>query len=54
MTACLDVSGVDVVDETGNSVVPAGRPDRAAYDYTVERDGDRWFVIEDLVEAKDC
>lgn len=54
VTACLDVSGVDVVDEEGRSVVPAGRADRSAYQYTVERDGDSWFLVEDLLEAKAC
>ncbi|NLD76311.1 MAG: hypothetical protein GX643_06565 [Acidimicrobiales bacterium] len=54
VTACLDVSDTSIVDAQGNSVVPAGRPDQAAFDYTVERDGDQWFVVEDLLEAKDC
>lgn len=54
VTACLDVSGVDVVDADGNSVVPPDRPPQAAYDYVVERDGEQWFVVEDLLEAKDC
>lgn len=54
VTACLDVTDVDIVNSDGDSVVPATRPDRAAYDYTVEREGDRWYVIEDLIEAKDC
>jgi len=54
VTACLDVSGVDVLDSEGNSVVLPGRPDRVAYDYTVEKTPDGWFVIEDLLEGKDC
>lgn len=54
VTACLDVSDTSIVDAQGNSIVPAGRPDLASFDYTVERDGDQWFVVEDLLEAKDC
>jgi len=54
VTACLDVANVDVVDSAVESIVPATRPDRVAYDYTVENGGDRWYVIEDLLEAKAC
>lgn len=54
VTACIDVSGVNVVDVDGKSAVPPGRPDMSEYDYTVERDGEQWFVVEDLLESKDC
>ncbi len=46
-TACIDVSKVNVVDKKGKSVVRAGRPPRVEYDYVIERDGDKFYVVED-------
>lgn len=54
VTACVDVSKVDVVDGAGKSQVRPGRPERSAYDYTVERDGKQWFVVEDLLKGRSC
>lgn len=48
VTACIDVSKVNVVDKDGKSVVDANRPDRVEYHYTVEKASDgRWYVIKD-------
>ena len=47
VTACIDVGKVKVVDKDGESVVPSDRPPRVSYDYTVLRDGKRWFVIKE-------
>lgn len=51
--ACIDVSSVDVVDKKGKSVVAKDRPDRVRNQYTVEKDGEKYYVIKDeLVNAK--
>jgi glutathionyl-hydroquinone reductase len=38
VTACMDVSKVNVRDSDGKSVVTADRSPRVSYDYTVEMD----------------
>jgi len=45
--ACLDVSKVNLVDKDGKSVVAATRPSRVAYDYSVTKAGDVYFITED-------
>ncbi len=45
--ACLDVSKVNLVDKDGKSVVAATRPSRVAYDYSVRKAGDVYFITED-------
>lgn len=54
VTACIDVTKVNVVDSAGKSKVPADRPPRTSYDYKVQKDGDKYFVVEDLLEGKPC
>jgi hypothetical protein len=44
VSVCLDVSGVDLLDRAGKSVVNAGRPDRVDYDYVVSKVGARFLV----------
>lgn len=47
-TACIDVSGVNVVDKDGKSVVTPDRPARVKYRYLIEKGSDGGFyVIED-------
>ena len=51
VTMCLDVSGVDVVDRDGKSVVAKNRPDRVRDVLTVDQDtsSSKWFVTQDKV-----
>ncbi len=51
VTVCLDVSGVDVVDRDGKSVVAKNRPDRVRDVLTVDEDASssKWFVTQDKV-----
>lgn len=51
VTMCLDVSGVDVVDRDGKSVVTKNRPDRVRDVLTVDQDtsSSKWFVTQDKV-----
>jgi hypothetical protein len=50
VTACIDVSKVNLVDKDGKSVVAANRPPRVQYLYTVEKSSDGvFYVIEDKV-----
>ena len=46
-TACIDVSGVNVVDKDGKSVVSPDRPARVKYRYLIEKDDGLFYVIED-------
>jgi hypothetical protein len=50
VTACLDVSKVNLVDKVGKSVVAANRPARVQYLYTVEKGSDGvFYVVQDKV-----
>ena len=51
VTACIDVSKVNVTDKDGKSVVPADRPDRVGYDYAVEMDRQKWYVVREKVNG---
>lgn len=52
--ACLDVSGLDVVDGSGKSVVAANRPAQQEYTYTVQKAPEGFFVIEDSLKGQPC
>lgn len=54
VTACVDVSGVNVIDKAGKSVVLATREPRVRYTYKVQRDASQYFVVEDLLQGKPC
>jgi hypothetical protein len=51
VTACIDVSKVNVTDKDGKSVVPADRPARVSYDYAVEMDRQKWYVVKEKVHG---
>lgn len=52
VTVCLDVSGVDVVDAKGKSVVPTSRPSRDENQYTVQETSAGWFVVDQRVDSR--
>lgn len=62
LRACVDVSGVDVLDAAGRSVVTATRKDRARSDVTMYRyakgtpgaEAGGWFVYEATSKAEPC
>jgi hypothetical protein len=57
VTACADVSDVEVVDETGDSVVAEDRLDRSLQEFVLERDGSAevgWYVVEDTNRNEPC
>ena len=54
VSACLDVSAVDVVDATGKSVVRSDRPATQSYAYKVQKAPEGFFVIEDLLKGQSC
>ena len=50
VTACINVSKVNLVDKVGKSVVAANRPPRVQYFYTVEKGSDGvFYVVQDKV-----
>ena len=50
VTACVDVSKVNLVDNAGKSVVAANRPPRVQYLYTVQKGSDgAFYVVKDKV-----
>jgi hypothetical protein len=53
VTACIDASKVNLVDKNGKSVVPPEGPRRVSYDYTVENDQQKWYVIKEKA-TKTC
>ena len=54
VSACRDVTTVDVVDGSGKSVVKESRPDRQRFTYTVEKTPEGFFVTGDLLKAEPC
>lgn len=54
VTACVDVSGVDLVDKDGNSKVNPDRPDQQKYSYSVAKSSDGFFVTVDTLKGMPC
>ena len=54
VTACIDVSAVDVLDADGTSVVAENRPDRQSYTYTVAKAQQGFFVTGDTLKGEPC
>lgn len=54
VTACRDVSAVDVIDDSGNSVVRSDRPDRQQFTYSVLKAPEGFFVTEDQLKGSPC
>jgi hypothetical protein len=54
VSACRDVTAVDVVDGSGKSVVKDSRPERQRFTYTVEKTPEGFFVTGDLLKAEPC
>ncbi len=54
VTACVDVSGIDFVDEKGDSQVNPDRPDRQSFNYTVVKAKNEFFVTRDTLKGKPC
>jgi len=54
VTACRDVSAVDVIDDSGTSVVRSDRPDRQQFTYAVLKAPEGFFVTEDLLKGSPC
>ena len=54
VSACIDVSKVNIVDKAGKSVVRPGRPDRQRYPYTVVKAPQGFFVTVDTLKGKPC
>ena len=53
VTACIDASKVNLVDKNGKSVGPPEGPRSVSYDYTVQNDQRKWYVIKEKV-TKTC
>ena len=54
VTACRDVSAVDVIDDSGTSVVRSDRPDRQQFTYEVLKAPEGFFVTEDQLKGSPC
>ena len=54
VSACIDVSGVDLVNRNGVSQVPAGRPDQQRFSYTVAKTAQGFFVTTDTLKGQPC
>lgn len=57
VTACADVTDVDVMDENGDSIVPDTRLDRTLMNLVLERDDAAqvgWYVVEDKNLNEPC
>lgn len=54
VSACVDVSKVNIVDRAGKSVVRSGRPDQQRYSYTVVKVPQGYFVTVDTLKGKPC
>lgn len=54
VSACVDVSNVDLVDGNGNSRVNPKRPDQQKYTYRVAKTADGFFVTVDTLKGAPC
>lgn len=54
VSACVDVSNVNIVDKNGKSVVRTGRPDQQRYAYTVVKAPQGFFVTVDTLKGQPC
>ena len=54
VTACVDVSDLDVVDGDGKSVVVASRPAQQQFTYQVVKATEGFFVTQDTLEGRPC
>ena len=54
VSACVDVSKVNIVDKAGKSVVRSGRPDQQRYAYTVVKAPQGFFVTVDTLKGRPC
>ena len=51
VTACLDVSKIDIRDAQGQSIVSADRDPRVEYVYTVEKAPEGFFVTDEMASG---
>jgi len=49
VTACIDVSGTDVIDKDHKSVISPSRAPRYSYSYSVIKDGAKFYVTTEQV-----
>lgn len=57
VTACADVTDVDVMDENGDSIVPETRLDQTIKEFVLERDDSAqvgWYIVEDKNLNEPC
>ena len=54
VTACVDVSGVDLVNEQGVSQVNPDRPEQQSFSYTVVKADGSFFVTRDSLKGSSC
>lgn len=54
VTACVDVSDLDVVDGDGKSVVVVSRPAQQQFTYQVVKAAEGFFVTQDTLEGRPC
>ena len=49
---CIDSSRVHLVDKEGESAGSPDGPRRVSYDYTVEKDQQKWYVVDEKVTRR--
>lgn len=54
VSACIDVTKVNVIDRNGKSVVAANRRPRVNYTYEVTKDDGKFYVTRDTLKGKPC
>jgi len=54
VSACVDVSGVDLVNEQGVSQVNPDRPEQQSFSYTVVKADGGFFVTRDSLKGSSC
>ena len=54
VSACIDVSKVNIIDKAGKSVVRSGRADQQRYSYTVVKAPQGFFVTVDTLKGRPC
>ncbi|MBD3783711.1 MAG: DUF4101 domain-containing protein [Micrococcales bacterium] len=54
VSACVDVSEIDFLDEEGESQVNPDRPDSQRFSYTVEKRNTKFLVVRDTLKGTPC
>lgn len=54
VSACVDVSGIDFLDDLGRSQVNPNRPEKQRFSYSVKASSGTYVVVRDTLKGSSC